>query len=278
MPVSSGISIKTDFDKKHGSYLTTPEFQRSQVEKQGKRILIIVQARLGSTRLPGKIMKEVMGRPLLDYLIERLKGVLLADEIVVATTKNPKDIQIIDYCLKGSISYFSGSEQNVLDRYYQAATQFHGDVIVRITADCPLIDPGLIDILIRRFLELQPSCDYLSNTLNRTYPRGMDIEVFSYAALQLAAARAALPSDKEHVTPYIYCHPELFKIVQYTQGINESNYRWTVDTPEDLELVAKILENLYPECPRFTLGDLLNLLKKYPEWSRINAHIEQKKN
>jgi len=256
--------------------LHQPQFLKQKENHPERKVLIIVQARMGSTRLPGKIMKTVLGRPLLDFLVHRLKRSALADGIVIATTKNKQDVKIVNFCLGQEIFCFAGSEDDVLDRYYQAATKFNADVIVRISSDCPLIDPLLIDKLISFFLELQPNCDYLSNTLVRTFPRGMDIEVFSYAALALAAERAVLPEEREHVTPYIYRHPELFKLHSYIQADDNSRYRWTVDCPEDFELITKILENIYPKNPDFTLQDLLKLLKKHPEWSKINAHIEQK--
>jgi spore coat polysaccharide biosynthesis protein SpsF len=256
--------------------LHQPEFSKLKIPFPPKKVLIIVQARMGSTRLPGKIMKKVLDRPLLDFLVERLKRVSLADGFMIATTKNPADIKIINYCLEGEVLCFAGSEEDVLDRYFQAATKYQAEVIVRITSDCPLIDPQLIDKIISAYLDLQPNCDYLSNTLERTFPRGMDIEVFSYDALKLAAEDARQPWEREHVTPYIYRHPELFKIQNYIQEKDESKYRWTVDCPEDFELISKILENLYPDNHEFTLENILDLLQKYPEWSKINAHIQQK--
>ncbi len=257
--------------------LHQPQFLKQNEINPERKILIIVQARMSSTRLPGKIMKKVLGRPLLDFLIQRLKRVSLADGIVIAATINTADAKIANYCLAQEVFCFRGSEHDVLDRYYQTATKFNADVIVRITSDCPLEDPLLIDKLISYYLELQPNCDYLSNTLVRTFPRGMDVEVFSYNSLALAAERATLPEEREHVTPYLYNNPEIFKIHSYIQPEDNSKYRWTVDCPEDLALITKILENIYPECPEFTLQDLIKLLEEHPEWSKINAHIEQKK-
>jgi spore coat polysaccharide biosynthesis protein SpsF len=257
--------------------LHQPQLLKQKDPPFERKILIIVQARMGSTRLPGKIMKKVLGRPLLDFLIQRLKRVSLADGIVIATTKNPADGKIVNFCLGQEIFCFTGSEHDVLDRYYQAATKFKADIIVRVTSDCPLIDPLLIDKLISFYLELQPNCDYLSNTIVRSFPRGMDVEVFSYRSLELAAEQAVLPEEREHVTPFIYRHPELFKIHSYIHPEDNSKYRWTVDCPEDLVLITKILENIYPERPEFTLQDLLSLLEEHPDWSKINAHIDQKR-
>lgn len=239
-------------------------------------ILLVVQARMASTRLPGKSMAEVLGRPLLGYLLERLKRCSLVDQLVVATTNNPLDDVIVDYCTHVKIAVFRGSEENVLDRFWQAAKIFHAGSIVRITADCPLMDPKLVDSVIGEYLKSVPPCDYISSTLVRTYPRGMDVEVFSRKTLDIAAKEASLDSEKEHVTPFIYCRPERFILKGVNQQKDDSGYRLTVDTYEDLELITRILENLYPRIPEFTLKDVMQLLEEHPEWGKINAHIKQK--
>lgn len=237
---------------------------------------IIVQARMTSTRLPGKVLKKVLGKPLLVYQLERLLRVKLADEIVIATTTNETDLPIVKLCSDLAIPCFRGPEEDVLARYYGAARQFPGEVIVRLTSDCPLIDPQVIDKVIQHYLN-SPQLDYVSNVLERSYPRGMDTEVFSFKALQEAYLEAADHSQREHVTPFIYHQPSRFSLANVSYQEDQSRHRWTVDTPEDLELVTRILEALYPYKPQFTLGDILSLLVEQPHWMAINENIEQKK-
>lgn len=240
------------------------------------KTVILVQARMGSTRLPGKILKKVNKKPLLSYLIERLRQVTLADEIVIAATTNPLDQPIVNLCQHEHIPIFLGSEEDVLDRYVQAAKQFKADIIVRISSDCPVIDPKVIDDVIAFFLKNYPTYQYVSNTLKRTYPRGMDVEVFSCTALKEAAKRATLHEEREHVTPYLYRHPELFALANVEHRSDESRHRWTVDTQEDFDLISAILSSLYPLKNNFTMDDILELLKKHPDWININAHVQQK--
>lgn len=245
-------------------------------ESLRKRIVIILQARMGASRLPGKPLKRVLNRPLLSYQIERLKRVHLADEIVVATTVKEPDVAIAALCEGEHVPYFRGSESDVLDRYYQAAKLFKADIVVRITGDCPLIDPQIIDKVIAYYLDYLPKYDYLSNSLVRTYPRGLDVEIFSFALLEKAMKEATLVEEREHVTPFFYTHPELFSIGNIQQEKDLSHHRWTVDTPEDLQLITKILLALYPKKSLFTTEDVLKLLDEHPEWMKINAHIQQK--
>ncbi|WP_068470838.1 cytidylyltransferase domain-containing protein [Candidatus Protochlamydia phocaeensis] len=242
-----------------------------------KKIKILVQARMGSTRLPGKVMKEVLGRPLLDFQIERLQQARLPHGIEILTTTESSDEPIVAFCQKKGLAYFRGSEEDVLDRYYQAAKEGKLDVIVRVTADCPLIDPDILDHIIAVYLAAFPTYDYVSNGLERTYPRGLDVEVFSFAALEKSYREAKEPEEREHVTPYIYRHPELFHLKNISHSPALDHYRWTVDTPEDFELIQLILDRLYPLNPRFRLQDILALLDRHPDWNKINAHIEQKK-
>ncbi|MBD2680429.1 MULTISPECIES: cytidylyltransferase domain-containing protein [Nostoc] len=239
------------------------------------KTIIIVQARMTSTRLPGKVLKRVLNKPLLEYQIERLRRVKLADAIVIATTTNDTDRPIIELCDRLFIPYFRGSEEDVLARYYKAAKEHHADVVVRLTSDCPLIDPQVIDKVIQFYLE--DKYDYVSNSLERSYPRGMDTEVFSFLALEQAFLEATAQPDREHVTPFIYMHPERYRLGNIVYSENQNSHRWTVDTADDFELIKRIIEALYPEIPNFTLEDCLNLLRQYPDWSLINAHVEQKK-
>lgn len=240
------------------------------------KTVIIVQARMTSTRLPGKVLIPVLGKPLLEYQLERLGRVKMAQQIVIATTKNDTDQPIVELCQRLGFGFFRGSEEDVLSRFYGASLKFRADNIVRITADCPLIDPIIIDNLIDKFLENYLEVDYVSNTLKRTYPRGMDAEVFSFEVLSKILKNAADPYDREHVTPYIYRNQEQFRIINVENPQNSSQHRWTVDTEEDFELIRRMITVLYPKIRDFTMNDCLNLLDKYPEWQKINAHIQQK--
>lgn len=242
--------------------------------KNKHRTIIIVQARMMSTRLPGKALKIVLDKTLLGYELESLQKVKRASGLVVATSLNPADQQIIDFCKTLHISTFRGSEENVLERYYLAAKFFHADIVVRVSGDCPLIDSSIVDQAIE-FFSKEPS-DYVSNTLKRTFPRGMDVEVFSFASLEKAYQEASLEPEKEHVTPYIYHHPKIFRLRQFFADSDESNYRLTVDTQEDFVLVKRIIEHLYPQKQSFNLKDIVNLLKAHPDWALINAHVKQK--
>lgn len=238
-------------------------------------VVLIDQARMGATRLPGKVLKEVLGKPLLAYQIERLKQSTFIDTIVIATTTNPQDDVIADSAFKNHVDVFRGSEEDVLNRYAETASQFNADVVVRITSDCPIIDPQVIDNCIQLFLE-HPELDYVSNTIDRTFPRGMDVEVFSRKALDISEKQAKRIPEREHVTPYIYQHLDLFKIAHFKNAEDLSHYRITVDTPEDFELLKRIIETLYPTDPHFNLDSIIELLTKHPDWITLNAEIKQK--
>ncbi len=241
------------------------------------KIGVIVQARMGSTRLPGKVFMEVLHRPLLSYLVERLRRVSGSPRIILATTTKGQDDLIINFAAGQEVLSFRGSEDNVLERFYFAAKANALDVIVRVTSDCPLIDPAVIDQAIQLFMESQPPCDYVSNTLKRTFPRGMDVEVFSFKALEKAYTSTQDSAEQEHVTLFLYRHPELFSLKNFESPTNHSEYRWTVDTRDDFTLVEKILTTLYPQKPEFTYADLVQLMQLHPDWALINKHVEQKK-
>ncbi len=240
------------------------------------KVVIINQARMTSTRLPKKVLKEVLGKPLLEYQIERLQRVKLADQIVITTTINDTDQPIIDLCDRLSIPYYRGSEDDVLARYHGAAIAHQADVVGRVTSDCPVIDPQVIDRVIQFYIDAYPKYDYVSNCLGRTYPRGMDTEVFSFQSLDEAFHQATAQGDREHVTPFIHRQSDKYYLGQINYFENHSDHRWTVDTVEDFELIKRIIESLYPLKPKFSLEDCLELLLQYPEWSMINQHIEQK--
>lgn len=223
---------------------------------------------MGSSRLPGKVLKDIAGRPMLSYQMERLRRVKRAERIVVATTDQPADDAVERFCQKEKIACVRGSEHDVLARYHLAIERFPADVVVRITADCPLIDPAIVDEAIAAY---EP--DYVSNMLETTYPYGMAVEVFSAQALREAHREAKDPAEREHVTPFIYRHPERYRLRSLTMAPNLSHHRWTVDTPEDFELVSRLLKTLKPH---FTLQDVLAVLDEHPDWCAINAHVEQK--
>ncbi|WP_312889690.1 glycosyltransferase family protein [Pelorhabdus rhamnosifermentans] len=236
--------------------------------------MMIVQARMTSTRLPGKVLKEVLGKPLLEYQIERLRRISSVDEIVIATTVNTTDQPIVDCCNRLGVAYFRGSEEDVLSRYYGAAVEHQADVVVRVTADCPLIDPEVCETAIRHFIESKDKYDYLRL---EHYPRGLDTEVFSFKGLEECYREATAQPDREHVTPFFYRQPERYRVKKLYCPEDLSHHRWTVDTSEDFELVRRVLETLYPIQPFFTMENCLELLQRYPEWLEINAAIHQKK-
>lgn len=240
-----------------------------------RNVVAIIQARMSSTRLPRKVMASILKRPLLSFLLERVSRAARVDKVIVATTIDPSDDPLVAWCERAKVAYFRGSLEDVLSRYLAAATHHRADVIVRICSDCPLIDPAIIDEVIERYFASQ--ADYASNTLQRTYPRGMDVEVFSYDTLVKTEKAAMFAGEREHVTPYIYRHPELFRLHGVQQAKDESHLRLTVDTKEDLQLISLLLEALYPTHPNFTLADIMACLREHPTWMHINAAIQQKK-
>ena len=238
------------------------------------KTLIIVQARMTSTRLPGKVLLSLDGEPMLSRLVERLRRVRRADGLVIATTTNATDDPIAALCAQLGVACHRGSEHDVLSRYADAARLHGADVVVRITSDCPLIDPALVDQLIACYQE--GDCDYLCNMLPPTWPYGMAVEVFSASALQQAHAEATQASEREHVTPFLYWHPARYRLRNVASPIDLSLHRWTVDTPEDYDLVRRLFEALHPTRPEFTLADVLAAMDAHPDWLHINQHVEQK--
>ncbi|MFH1373078.1 MAG: glycosyltransferase family protein [bacterium] len=240
------------------------------------KTVVIVQARMTSTRLPGKVIKQILGRPMFEYQLERLLRVRCADELVVACTTNVTDEPIVDLCRRMGVAVFRGAEEDVLSRYHETARIHQADLVTRVSADCPLIDPQVIDTVIEKYGDTAGKYDYVSNTLKRTYPRGMDCEMFSYRVLDEAFISATTRPEREHVTPFIYRQPERYRLANVSLGKDHSHHRWTVDTAEDFELARRIIEALYPAKATFTLDDCLRLLELHPDWAAINTHIEQK--
>ena len=238
------------------------------------KTFIIVQARMTSTRLPGKVLLPLAGEPMLVRLLERLHRVQRAQGIVIATTTNTTDDPIAALCAQQGVPCHRGSEHDVLSRYADAARLHGADVVVRITSDCPLIDPALIDQVIAAYEE--GDSDYVSNMLPPTWPYGMAVEVFSAAALAQAHAEATQAAEREHVTPFLYWHPERYRLRNVASPVDLSHHRWTVDTPEDYELVRRLFEHLMPTQPHFTQADVLALLDQHPDWIALNQHIQQK--
>jgi len=237
--------------------------------------IAIIQARMSSTRLPGKVMKKLVDKSVLAHVISRLQMAKTLDGVVVATTSHQVDDVIAVESQKYGAAVYRGSEEDVLGRYYEAASECAADVVVRITSDCPLLDPELIDCLVQKFFSL-PAADYLSNTLERTYPRGLDVEIFSRKVLATAFRQALASFEREHVTPYIYQHEDLFQLVSHVDRINRSNHRWTLDTPSDWQFVEAVYQHLYQVKEMFTTGDVLALLQRHPEIGKLNEQVRQK--
>lgn len=232
-------------------------------------IVGVLQARCTSRRLPGKVLANVCGRPMILRQMDRLKRAERMDRIVIATTTDPSDDALAELCAKRGWDCHRGSLDDVLDRVLQAAGK--AEHVVRLTADCPLADPELIDRIIG--VHLENGNDYTSNTVTRTDPDGLDVEVATRAALQAAAKEATLPSDREHVTPFLYNNSERFKIGQVFEDPDHSAMRWTVDEPADLEFVRTVYGELLPSVPEFTTEDVLELLERRPELVQLNEHI-----
>jgi len=237
------------------------------------KVVAIVQARMGSTRLPGKVLVDLAGETVLARVVNRLRRARLIHEVLIATTDRPADDAIVAECRKCSVAVSRGDQDDVLDRYFRAAQLKKADVVVRVTSDCPLIDPEITDKTIAAFLEARP--DYASNVMVRTYPRGLDTEVMSFDALARAWQQAQKPYEREHVTPYIYERPDEFKLLSVSGDCAHSSHRWTVDTPQDMEFVQAVYARMQPQAP-FTWRDVLELLDREPELVELNRAVRQK--
>ncbi len=237
------------------------------------RVVAIIQARMGSTRLPGKVLKHLAGATVLERVVSRVRRCRLVSDVVVATSAEPADDVILNECQRLGTEAFRGSEQDVLDRYYRAAQQAGAEVVVRITSDCPLIDPEVSDKTIQKFLVERP--DYASNALERTYPRGLDTEVMTFAALECAWTEARQAYQREHVTPFLYQHPERFKLLSVKGDHDYSQYRWTLDTPEDLEFLRAVYARSI-DHQDLSWRNVLNIVQREPELAEMNRHIVQK--
>ncbi len=233
--------------------------------------LAIIQARTGSTRLPGKVLLDLEGATVLERVIERVMAAKLIDKVMVATTTQENDLPLVELCNRLGVAVYRGSEKDVLDRFYQAAKPFAPRRIVRITADCPLIDPKIIDQSIFTFRETK--VDYLASQFDERLPDGEDVEVFSFEALKRAWADAKWVSEREHVTPYIYKNPKIFKVSGLKVDHDYSEKRWTLDNQDDYEFIRAIYSLLYKNNHQFGMEDVLELLKKNPDLEKLNSHI-----
>jgi spore coat polysaccharide biosynthesis protein SpsF len=243
------------------------------------RTVAIVQARMGSSRLPGKVLLDIAGQPMLSRVVERARLAKTLDSVVVATTCEPADDPVQALCAQQGYPCYRGSLHDVLERYYQAARRFQAEVIVRITADCPLIDPGLIDEAVNAFLGDFPHYDFAANRLpppwGRTYPIGLDVEVCAFTGLELAWKEADQPHQREHVMPFFYEQPQRFRILHLNHERDYGTLRWTVDTPEDLELVRQVYAR-FPGRDDFSWLEVLALFEREPDLAQINAGVRHK--
>ncbi len=237
------------------------------------KVTAIVQARMSSTRLPGKVLVELSGAPMLQRQLERVQRATLLSNVVVATSTDISDDPIAALCAGLDIDCYRGHLSDVLGRFVGAVDAFPTHVVVRITADCPLISPQAIDSVVRAFLEAD--CDYLSNTLEPTFPDGVDIEVMTTKALREVSAISTDPLEREHVTLGIYRRPDHFSVQNYRGEQDLSDLRWTVDSPEDLEFVAWVYHSLFSDNPLFEIEDVLELLTQHPQRSRTTREAKR---
>lgn len=234
------------------------------------KTVAIIQARMSSRRLPGKILETIGTEPLLAHVVRRAQASGVFDVVSIATSTDTSDDPVQQFCDSQNIPCFRGSLKDVLDRYERAAQSLHAEIITRLTGDCPLLDPAVIRQIVGAFDPRR--YDYVSNTVERTYPKGLDTEVFSMHALNEAHKNARLPSEREHVTPYFYTHPEQWRIRQITQKTDRSLLRWTVDEPRDLAFVRAIVQHL--GSGTYGQSEILALLKAHPDLQRMNEGID----
>lgn len=235
----------------------------------GRRVVAIVQARVGSTRLPAKVLMPLAGRPMVMQILRRARAIAGVDEVVAAIPNLSEDDWLAEVIRAGAYRVVRGSADDVLDRYAVAATASQADVVVRVTADCPFLSPSVSARVLAAFKD----CDYVSNTITRTFPRGLDTEAFSREALERAANDAIDRVEREHVTPFIYRHPERFALRQVTDTNDRSHLRWTVDTREDMAFAVAVYDSLDEQ---FDIEDVIALLDARPTLADINRHTVQK--
>ncbi len=235
-----------------------------------KKITVIIEARTGSSRLPNKVVAEIEGKPMIFYVIDRIKQIKSVEQIILATTQEENDKILTEIAKQNSIGSFVGDSIDVLDRDYQCALQNNADPIIRITGDCPLIDPDIVEEMLEFYLK--NNYDYVSNRINPKYPDGLDVEIYSFNTLQMAAQNAKWSSERELVTTYITKNPKNFKIFSYENQEDLSEYRWTVDEQKDLEFIRKIYSIMKPKT-NFSMKEIVEILSKNSELLKINAGI-----
>lgn len=229
---------------------------------------------MGSTRLPGKALADIGGMSMLARVVDRVRQATTVNRVIVATTTQAHDDVLANHARDLGVEVFRGDEEDVLDRYFQAAVHHHLEIVVRITSDCPLLDPGVLDAVVAPVLAPGSRVEYASTGLRRTYPRGMDVEVVPFRTLAQVWRDAQAPHERAHVFPYIYEHRERFVTVSVVDAVDRSHMRWTVDTPEDLLFVREVYRALGTEV--FTWRDVLTLLERQPALLQINEHVRQK--
>lgn len=245
------------------------------MNKKG-RVVAVVQARMGSTRLPGKVMKSICNKPVIELMLERLSKSKLIDEIVVATTNLNEDNVIFDWAKKFEYSVFRGSELDCLDRHYQVGKKFDAEYVCKITPDCPFIDPQIVDKVIGYFLENSEKYDYVSNGHPPSYPDGLDMEIMHLSTLETAWKHSVDPIEREHTTTHIWKNPNIFRIGNVLMSEEKNLFmtkRWTLDYPEDFEFIEKVYENLYQNGKIFLMDEILEFLSKRPDIRKINSHL-----
>ena len=226
---------------------------------------------MGSTRLPGKSLLELSGKPVIQHVIERVKATSSIDKLVVATTNTHQDDRLASFVKQLGIPVFRGQKDDVLRRFAGAARRFGGNTIVRITGDDPLKDPSVIDLVVRRFLSTKEEFDCVSNTITPTFPEGQDTEVLKSEALYKVDTLAKTAYDREHVTPYIYSHPESFRCLNVTNDFDLSHYRWTLDTKQDLAFFTAVFQELQKPGEIVSMSKILDLLERKPEIAQLNS-------
>jgi len=254
---------------------------KEEKQSKKKKVVAIIQARMGSTRMPGKVLKPLLGKPMLLYIVERLRKAKGIDDVVIATSERPENDKIREFCKENHINYFSGSEENVLDRFYKAAKEDKADIVIRVTGDCPLIDPQLIEKVVEFFLE--NNYDFIglatgAGVANEEFkgfrfPDGVDTEIFRFDILETAWKEAKEALETEHVTPFIWKRPERFKVYTYKSDVDYSQMRWVVDNKEDFDLIESIYKELYSRKPNFGIQEVVNFFKKNPELLEKNKHF-----
>lgn len=240
------------------------------------KVVAVIEARMGSTRLPNKVMLPFVGKPSLELMIERLRRSKTISQILVATTTNRADDAIVDLCRKLKVAFYRGSEEDVLKRVVEAGQKYLADIIVRLTADCPLVDRRIVDRLVKIYLS--NNYDYVSNVIERSYPIGLDVEVFSFKGLKEIEKIAKEKIYREHPPYYFYANPSKFSLknIKARGRMNQPNLRLTLDTKEDYCLLEKIFEKLYPEDSNFSAEDAVNLIRRHPDWTAVNREIKHR--